>query len=180
MDPSFKQYRYYDGVNINTIAGIDIDVTYNGAMENAIINDDYISGINETNLSNDLDMYKDRLMSYFATNMPDATTKDLFGYREITQKARGLLPPLNNGGVFGISETKERFSEIPHSMRYLVNFQVPGINYSIAIPSIAEESIIVSYVPATQYDENLIESYGGIFNIPTYLIHMRQVLKMDG
>jgi hypothetical protein len=112
--------------------------------------------------------------------MPDATVGDVIGYREIIQKAKGLLPPLDNGGVFGISETKERFSEIPNSMRYLVNFQVPGINYSVAMPSIAEESTTISYVPATPYDENLIESYGGIFNVPAFLVHMKPLLKIDG
>jgi transglutaminase-like putative cysteine protease len=180
MDPSFKQYRYHDGIDINAATDLDVDTLYNSAIEGAVVGNDYVSGLNEINLVADLNTYKNNLMSYIETNMPGATIKDIIGYREIVQKAKGILPPPHNGGVFGISETKERFSEIPHSMRYLVNFQVSGINYSIAIPSIAEESIIVSYVPATQYDENLIESYGGIFNVPAYLIHMRPVLKIDG
>ena len=125
-------------------------------------------------------MYMDTMVSYIETKMPDATVGDVLGYHEIIQKAKGILPPPNNGGVFGISETKERFSEIPHSMRYLVNFQVPGINYTVATSSIAEESISIAYVPATSGDAALIENAGGIFNVLAYLVRMKPILKVNG
>jgi hypothetical protein len=180
MDPSFKQYKYYTGINIGSIADLNMDTIYNGAIEGAVIGDDYVSGLNEENLVADLNIYKNNLMSYVEANMPGATVGDVIGYREIVQKAKGILPPPDKGGVFGISETKERFSEIPSSMRFLVNFQVPGINYTLAMPQIAEESISVGYVPATQHDENLIAYYGGIFNVPAFLVRMKPVLKIDG
>jgi hypothetical protein len=181
MDPSFKQYKYHTGINVASVTGLDMDAIYNGAIEGAIVGDDYVSGLSETNLAGSLDTYKNNLMSYVETNMPGANIKDIIGYREITQKAKGIFPPVDNGGPFGISEERERFSEIPNSMRYLVNFQVPGINYSIAMPQIAEKSISISYVPASSYDENLIAYYGGIFNVvPAYLVYMKPLLKIDG
>lgn len=180
MDPSFKQYRYHDGIDTDTAMGLDADSLYSGIMEDATVNSEYIANLNENNLAADLDIYTNNLMSYIEKNMPNATVGDVIGYREIVQKAKGILPPPNEGGVFGISETKERFSEIPHSMRYLVNFQVSGINYSVAMPKIAEESISITYVPATPYDESVIELYGGIFSVPAYLVRMKPLLKIDG
>ena len=176
MDPSFKQYKQHDGIDL-AAAGFDPDLMYNGFLEGAIVEDDYTLNLNKGNMASDFATYKEKLMSYIGS---DATVNDIFGYREITNRAKGILPPPNNGGVFGISETKESFSEIPHSMRSLVNSQVSGINYSTALSSIAEESTTISYVPATPGDERIIELYGGIFNVIAFLVRMKPVLKIDG
>ena len=48
------------------------------------------------------------------------------------------------------------------------------------MPKIAEESISITYVPATPYDESIIELYGGIFSVPAYLVRMKPLLKIDG
>ena len=180
MDPSFKQYRDHTGVDVATIAGVDADALYAGVMEGAITGADYASGLNEANLVEAMNGYRNTLISYIQENMPDATVDDIAGYREVTKKATGLLPPLNNGGVFGISEEKERFSEVPASMRSIVNFQVPGINYTTEMPQVADGSISISYVPATPGDASLLELYGGIFHTPAFLVYMRPLLKVNG
>lgn len=177
MDPSFKQYAYYDGINVMEAAGLESTNYYEIGMENATIGDDnYIANYNFNGLTEKLRSYQEVLKSYFG----DATVNDIIGYREITNKAKGILPPLDNGGVFGISEAKERFSEIPGSLRYRVNFQVPGINYTVSIPEIAEKSVVLSYVPSTDYDEHIINIYGGIFSVPAFIIRMKPILKIDG
>lgn len=55
-----------------------------------------------------------------------------------------------------------------------------GFNYSTTMPELAGKSLTLSYVPATAYDEWLIEYYGGIFNVPAYLVHMKPQLKVKG
>lgn len=177
MDPSFKQYKYYDGVDINTITSVDVNTVYNGLTMGAVVEDDYTLNLNVDNVANDLNEYKDKLISHVGMN---ATAEDIFGYREITNKAKGILPPTDNGGIFGISETKEVFSEIPSSIRYTVNYQISGINYTTALPAIAGKSTTISYVPADQYNANLIERYGSIFDVPAFLVRMKPVLKVDG
>ena len=180
MDPSFKNYAYHKGIDISLIADIDINDLFGAGSNGAIVGDNYITGLNNTNMANKLALYKNSLSAYLEENISNVTENEILGYREITNRAKGILPPPENGGVFGISETKERFSEIPNTVRSKVNFQILGINYTMALPSVAEESIILDFVPATQADSNLIEYYGGIFNVPAFLIHMKPVLKVDG
>jgi hypothetical protein len=166
--------------DLDAVVGLDVNATYASILEGATVTDDYIVNLNQVNIAASAEASKQALESYIQTNMPDATADDIFGYREIVQKARGIFPPTDNGGPFGISEERERFSEVPASLRYLVNFQVPGINYTVAAPGIAEESISVSYVPATPYDVALVDYYGDIFNTPAFLLHIKPVLRING
>ena len=61
MDPSFKQYRDHTGVDVATIAGVDADALYAGVMEGAITGADYASGLNEANLVEAMNGYRNTL-----------------------------------------------------------------------------------------------------------------------
>jgi len=53
-------------------------------------------------------------------------------------------------------------------------------SYSISLPELRGARITLSYEPASTDDENLITQYGGMFNVPAYLLHLKPVLKKDG
>ena len=172
MDPSFKQYTYHEGINIPEAMDLDPEALLSGALEGTDLHEIYIRGINEVNLKADLDIYTDNLNSYVSQNMPDATMGDVMGYREI----RTDSPILSK-------TVEERFSEIPKSMRYLVNITIGdgvGINYTTSTAEIADKSIIISYAPASQEDIDIIEEAGGILRVDPILVQVRPSLKIDG
>lgn len=179
MDPSFKQYKYYDGIDIQSV--IDVTSIYNRALEGATISD-YVSNINTSNLAYDIEVSENTINNYIQDIIPNATVGDVTGYKEITNKAKGLLPPLNNGSVFGISETKERFSEIPESLKYIVNYQLLDINYTASLSDIVGKRVSIQFIPATDNDAAIIQYFGDIFHTPfpyVGMLKMRPVLKIN-
>ena len=55
-----------------------------------------------------------------------------------------------------------------------------SINYTYLAPDVYGKRIILSYVPATQADQDVIDEYGDIFSTPAYLVKMKPQLVIDG
>ena len=102
------------------------------------------------------------------------------GYKEIKEIKRHNLNTLAQTFPFKTFSPQYELSEIPEDWRYRVIFQMYGFNYAATMPELAGKGLTLSYVPATSYDANLIKAYGGIFNVPAFLVHMKPVLKIDG
>ncbi len=92
-------------------------------------------------------------------------------------------------------EKKAELSEVPDELRHKIKFEVyqvsssllgsllassPDFSVTISIPELAAKRITLSYIPATQDDAALIEEYGGITNVPAYLVEMKPVLRVEG
>ncbi|RLB82369.1 MAG: hypothetical protein DRH17_06060 [Deltaproteobacteria bacterium] len=106
----------------------------------------------------------------------EGTEGDVLGYREIKEIKRPQLNNLAQTFPFKTFTPQYELSEIPDHWRYRALFQMYGLNYSTSMPELAGKRLTLSYVPATPYDEWLIEYYGGIFNVPAYLVHMKPQL----
>jgi len=48
------------------------------------------------------------------------------------------------------------------------------------MPELAGKRITLSYLPASEDDAALIEEYGGITEVPAYLVEMTPILMVDG
>ena len=182
MNPSFKQYKYYEGIDIPDAMGFNFDTFYNNAVSGATVNEpeSWFTNLNESNITSDIETYADNLLSWANTNLSDPTVGDVLGYREIGQIT---LPQLNNLAQtfpFKTFAPQYELSVIPDHWRYMALFQMYGLDYSTTMPELAGKSLTLSYVPATPYDEWLIEYYGGIFNVLAYLVHMKPQLKVEG
>ena len=109
----------------------------------------------------------------------------------ITEKL-GILP---NSLPYRVVEKKAEFSEVPDELRHKIKFEVyqvsssllgsipassPDFSVTISMPELAGKRITLSYIPATQDDAALIEEYGGITNVPAYLVEMKPVLRVEG
>jgi len=72
MDPSFKQYKYYEGIDIPEAMGLDVDTFYNDALSGATINESegYFANLNEENITSDIKTYADNLLNWVNTNIP--------------------------------------------------------------------------------------------------------------
>ena len=72
-------------------------------------------------------------------------------------------------------------------MKYSVSFilQDPdtmetALSYAINIAEVAGKRVTLSYVPATTTDEQVVNNYGGIFNVPAYLVNVKPQIKIEG
>ncbi len=112
--------------------------------------------------------------------MPGATLGDVLGSRTIKPITRQELNTLAQSFPFQTFTPQQEFSLLPTSYRYYVNFAMYGFSMLFAFPELAGKSVTVSYVPATPTDQAIIDAYGGIFNVPAYLVRMKPQLKVEG
>jgi hypothetical protein len=54
------------------------------------------------------------------------------------------------------------------------------LSYTAILPEIAGKRITLSYSSATSTDEALIAQYGGLLNVPPYLLTVKPVIKING
>lgn len=181
MDPSFKKYEYLEGIDVKQAMGFDPDAFYNAATAGATINEaqSYVTRLNEANIQGNLQAYANNLMAWVNANLPNATVGDVLGGRKIQERH---LHHLIRHKVFPFKTftVQEELAELPDSQRYLANFQMSGFNYDISLPELYGKRFNLAYVPASAYDQQLIDSAGGIFNVVAMWVHMKPQLKLEG
>ena len=55
-----------------------------------------------------------------------------------------------------------------------------SLSLAISVAEVAGKRLTLSYVPATATDEQVINNYGGIFNVPAYLVNVKPQIKIEG
>ncbi len=191
LDGSFKQYTYTSGIDLQSAVPFDGQSFTDQIKAASTINaqDGYVTNVNSTLVQNALSDYNARLTNYVNTNFPNATVGDILGKKEIVKKDQQILPAslpyktIVTGGIY---------TEIPQNYRHTVTIQLTdtdyfgdtnaAFSYTTILPQIAGKKITVSYEPATQADQDTINSYAEQYasSIPAYLINMKPVLKIEG
>jgi hypothetical protein len=69
---------------------------------------------------------------------------------------------------------------VSDNLRHKIKFEIYGNSTTLSMPELAGHRITLSYVPATEDDAAIIEEYGGITNVPAYLVEMKPVLMVEG
>jgi len=188
LDPSFKQYAYVSGVNFTREVPYDVNSFLNQLLGTATVNEtgSYVTGLNASLISSEIDAYRTQVRSYLEVNMPDATLGEVLGERSILKKEYGILPmlpPYNVLSVYG------EYSEVPDELRHKLTFELYDISlfgysqsfsYTAYPPELAGKRITLSYLGATPSDEELIAQYVNETVLPAYLINLKPVLRIDG
>ncbi len=78
------------------------------------------------------------------------------------------------------------YTELPGDLKHTVSFTATKPDGSLLFTTTQDVSQVTSrkvslfYEPETVEDQELINSYGGLSNTPSYLVHLRPLLKIDG
>lgn len=193
IDPSFKQYSIEEGLDIKAITGVTDEQILDAFKINAdsSIYGDTITNVNIDQMSSFLDDSTEKLQQYLKdNNLENADAKQLIGGKKIIPENLGLLPlTLPYKTVTVLSET----NTIPDASSEEIGFYIRGndpfnLNFSgsydfdvqFRAAELYGKRITLSWIPASQEDEDIIDSYGGIFNTPAYMIQLKPQLKADG
>jgi hypothetical protein len=192
LDPSFKWYRYHSpAVNLTEAMGFNATEFISIIMNQSVVNESgyYITSVNQSFIRGYMENLTNSTYDYLVMhNLTILTLNELLGYREIIPEKLGVLP---NSPPYRVVEKKAEFSEVPDELRHKIKFEVyqkdfygvsssPDFSVTISMPELAGKRITLSYVPATQDDAAIIEEYGGITNVPAYLVEMKPVLRVEG
>lgn len=185
LDASFKKMAHNDGIKVNEIQEYINDPT------NQITSSTELYGVNIGELTDIMDDDNPAFVKYLLENgYGDATLAETFGGVSIVATDLGYLPlslPYHN------TDNVETFKDISDNETDSVTFKLYGnsamgsdfsgansINYTYLAPDVYGKRIVLSYVPATQADHDVIAKYGDIFSTPAYLLKMKPQLAIDG
>ncbi|MBU0673438.1 MAG: hypothetical protein KJ950_02190 [Proteobacteria bacterium] len=71
--------------------------------------------------------------------------------------------------------------ELIHQVRFTANHNETTIlDGTLPLSTLSNRSLAITYEPATVDDQEIINSYGGLANTPSYLVHLRPVLTVNG
>jgi transglutaminase-like putative cysteine protease len=185
LDASFKKMIPEDGVSLEEISG------YFNDSSNQITSSTEINGVNIGELANLTEDGNSALMKYMLENgYGEATLEEAFGGKSIVTTDLGYLPLTLQ---YSIADNMETFDDIPLSLTDSVQVRLYGnsatgtsfsgadsIDYTYYAPDVYGKRIVLSYVPATEADEAVIEKYGDIFSAPAYLLKLTPQLVIDG
>ncbi len=190
LDASFKQYAYTQGMDIKTAVPFDIQTFINQIQSTATINEQagYVTNINSLYIQQSMQDYQARVQNYITQNYPNAAVGDVLGKKEIVQQNHSyLLGTLPYKRIV----TGAKYSSLPDSLRHKLMLEIYkdaydallGTKISVAksFPELAGKRMSLNYVPATDADRNLINSYVQNYatSIPAYLVNLKAELKVD-
>ncbi|WP_082567450.1 transglutaminase domain-containing protein [Pelomonas sp. Root1217] len=205
LDPSYKQYTYVQGLDLNAAVSPDPQALLNAAQQGATINtqEGWVQNLNQAAVQTQLNDYQARLKTYVRSQNSNVTIGDVIGKKLIPQQLPSLLagsPP------YAVAQTGQRTSAVPANLQHQFRIQLfsaldagiddptPLLNYQEKTSQLAGKRLTLSYVPATHADADLIVSYLpkphadgsaillGEFpaGLPGYLIKMKPQISLDG
>ncbi|MFH1674270.1 MAG: transglutaminase domain-containing protein, partial [Pseudomonadota bacterium] len=200
LDPSFKQYNYTEGMDIQAAVPFDAETFIEQVEASATINEaeGYATGIDSLLIQDTLQDYQSQVENYISQDHPDATVGDVLGKKEIiTQEFSYLLGTL----PYRTAVKGGSYASLPDTLRHKITFEVAKDSFgdiplyiTKSIPELAGKKITLSYSPATPEDEAVISSYlpephpDGTpiepeelpASLPAYLINVMPELRIDG
>jgi transglutaminase-like putative cysteine protease len=164
LDPSFKQYRYRDGIDLQGKVAFDAEAFASTLQSSSTVNETegWVQNINQAFIETELDDYRVALEDYLANQQPDTTVGDLIGTKTIVPRTVNSLGA--NTDYYQVV-TKQWLLEIPDSLRYKFTFALQDtfggelLSHTASTIELAGKSLAVSFNPATADDEQALLDY---------------------
>ncbi|MGA8806915.1 MAG: DUF6531 domain-containing protein, partial [Thermoanaerobaculia bacterium] len=158
MDPSFKRYNYQPGIATNAIWN----------------EDDYLQ---HAAIQSPADFYSDKVWSYIRANNLDC--KNLGQVPKTGTIRADNYPFVPSTLTTAITQTLGLAADPPADQSQRVTVTISGISYAANLSDLYGKKLTVTFPPATPDDAATITSYGGLFNTPAYLVHLKPVIAID-
>ena len=204
IDPSFKQYTYTEGMDLESAVSFDAQglLTQLEASSTSNEAEGWVQGINANLIETELSNYQTQLESYLSTNAPSATLGDVLGLQTIIPDSASTLAEAIPQYEIQLSAQQ---GQLPETLFHRFQYQVgTSISYDLGqsfswgseifslnkfTTELVGKDIALSFRPATPADEAAIESYlpdtiEAVDDLPTSLpasgINMIGELTLDG
>lgn len=204
MDASFKQYVFTQGMDIKNNVPFDSQTLLSQLQQGATVDQTsgYVQNLNVTNLQGEMTAYQAQVKSYIDQQLPNATPSDITGKQNTQSENYSIIP----GSLpYKLLIAANTFQSLPDTLKWKFKTNIyPGgwypdssssyieINQSTA--KLAGKKITLSFIAATQADQDLINSYlpkphaDGTpiqpnelpTNLPGYLLKVRAEFRVDG
>ncbi|WP_202080546.1 transglutaminase domain-containing protein [Caldalkalibacillus salinus] len=194
LDPTFVQKEYVEGLDLERQLDVDFEAVFEQVHLGSERSGDGLttSRVPGQILLDSFETEYDRLLDYAEATLPDdqGNFVDVTGGWVTVDERLGFLPL---SLPYSTTQVKGTFSVIPDQLAETVRFTIQGgspfqLNWNGALDfdyinraaELYGKKITLSWEPATEDDEQVIEAYGGLFETPVYLIKLTPELKIDG
>ncbi len=167
MDPSLKRYSYADGIAIHD----QVQFSLGAYLESG------------TALS-PRRAYEDALWAHIRANDIVCTTlEQLKPAGSVLEESFPFLPGTLRGKVTGVDGEA---SDLPGAFRQRLQLEVRAaagttlVTWQSELPALAGERLELAWQGATADDQATLDSYGGVFETPPYLVDLMPVVKVGG
>ncbi len=202
LDASFKQYQFYQRVDLAAITGYsttqyieDIQGSTSIVLSDTLQMMVGLPELPSPDLperdDNDIEFTELKLQQAVSATMdyinahPDMKNTDLMGGAYVITETITTLPITLPLTVL-MDEPITEFSEVANSQRdkvtiaLLDQFGFTDFSYQASFPSLANKRVTISYEAETPADQAIIDSYGGtLLNTPP-IVDLIPVLRIDG
>jgi hypothetical protein len=163
IDPSFKQYKYNQGLNLQNVIELDEDTMVNDLTAGADINNEgWVQHINQGAIETELSNIQEQIESYITQQYPGATVEELLGSKTIIANEQLsfpiALPYLN-------VVASQSLNELPVTLRHKFGFDLKGefggtyFTFERSLPELAGKRLALSFTPTTTEDEQKLLDY---------------------
>lgn len=160
LDTSIKAYE-------------DVDNIYD-AIDDVGIPEELIDAAGDKNIA----MVSDILQSYIFDS-ETFSDENLYVRKRIIKREE--LTYLPAALPYMVENEVTTFSEIETSKENSVSFEVAGEDFGMyTLSELYGKTVILSYIPATNIDEEILNSYDSIFDVPASYVYLKPVLLIDG
>ncbi len=136
MDPSYKQYTYTQGMDLQTQVPFDADAFMTRAKQGATVNEaeGWVQNLNQANMQADMQAYQNKLKAYIdAQNNGQSTVGQVLGYRDAQIDK---LPYLASTLPYTVKTTANRFSELPNTLRHQFRYRIYPDQYAYNLDAV--------------------------------------------
>ena len=204
LDPSFKQYTYTEGMDLDAAVAFDAEGLLTQLENSSTSNETegWVQGVDTSLIETELSNYQTQLESYLNVNAPTATLGDVLGLQTINPSVANTLESAAPTYSVGLNTTVDL---LPEDLFYRFQFQLgSAITFDLGASfawgselfgidelttNLVGKDIAISFRPATTADEDAIASFlPDVINSPEDLpdtlpassINMVGELTIDG
>jgi len=168
LDASFKQYDFTEGEDLATNVPFDAQGLVDEITQTATIDEDtgYVQGVDQAAVEAALANYQAQIEDYINNQNPDATVGEVLGTQKVIVQE---FQQLAAGLPYTLTARTNNYSTLPsnlrHKFRYTLGTEFYGqensrlITFEQSLPELAGKKHALSFKPASQSDEDLINSY---------------------
>ena len=177
MDPSYKQYTYNPGMDLQSQVPFDAEAFMKRAQQGATVNEaeGWVQNLNQANMQADMQAYQAKLKAHIdAQNNGKSTVGQVLGYRNAQIDT---LPYLAGTLPYTIKTTAARYSEIPNNLRHQFRYRIypdqyaynldaadgsPGsgtlLDFQMPTVQLAGKKLTLAWVAATDKEQAAIDA----------------------
>ncbi|TDX48920.1 transglutaminase-like domain-containing protein [Orenia marismortui] len=201
LDPSFKQYREIEGVNLEEEVPFDAETLMEELESTATIGagDNSVTNVDQELIKQKFEEHQEALKTYLEENHSEDRMIDIMGGSEIIKEEYSILPL---SLPYKVVSVQKEMDALDDSYRQKLSLKVEDMNYwetsecnyTASIPELGSKRISISYVAATEEDAEIIKSYlpeapadGSEItpddlpdSLPAHLINVKPQIMVDG